>query len=172
MKLLNSSVNSAIVKGLVDRMFANLRLLSERDAKVVIEEAIFHQFNPNESNLANYFTIIELLPQFIAAAGNDWRYILLQKLCRISWPGKCIVILSSALVECCQTEEDCCLAISKIVSYAKWTKNRTMHHQDVYSSQSIVGSYPERETYVDPEEMPILLHNLTSLSRKCENSDR
>jgi len=153
-------------------MFTNLRLLSEQDAKVIVEEAILNEFNPTEINVGNYHSIVELLPQLIAAAGHDRRYGLLQTLSRMRWPSKSVVMLSSALAECCQTEEDCYLAITKIVSYAKWTK-QTPLFQTVLSNRSVDSLLNTNfDSHIDPEEMPILLYNLIGLSRKCENSDR
>ena len=148
---------------LVDKLFAQLRLLNDVNASSLAER-IMDDFTPQGPvELAGHSKALEVLGHLVVRAGSDRRKHLVSRLCEAKWVPSTVVMLASALVEIVETEEECQRALKKIGAYAAWGGfNGAETHED--------GDVYGDARYVDIEELPALLYQLTGLTRKCEGT--
>ena len=84
---------------LVDKLFAQLRLLNDVNASSLAER-IMDDFTPQGPvELAGHSKALEVLGHLVVRAGSDRRKHLVSRLCEAKWVPSTVVMLASALVE-------------------------------------------------------------------------
>eukprot|EP01041_Mallomonas_annulata_P003502 gene3502-6970_t len=145
-------LSSHLSKRLTDYLFANIRNLREEHARECTEH-IFDDFDPKNSlSTCGHERALELLPPLVSRAGGPCREYTWDKLCTISWPMKAVAMLASVLVELSESESECLRGMATIWKYVKW------------------GSSPVVAVAVDPQDLPVLVYQMTVIGRRDANN--
>lgn len=150
-------------KECADRLFMNLKLLSERQAEKAVHKIVDDFCPKNELSFRGHSTLLELISPLVSRSKASTRDSIIGKLCELSWPSIAVAMLSSTLIDICETEEQSYLALTKVSRYIRWNINSFV--------PKVAGSttnYENRDGNVEPEELPALFYQITSLVRKCE----
>lgn len=103
--------------------------------------------------------LLDLLPLLVGDS-VDCREHAVERLYDMLWPCELVLGYTSALVSLCTSETECERAMTKIMSYLVHNANGNANMQHVSNAMC----------NVDPEELPILVYHLTSISKKCTSS--
>jgi hypothetical protein len=151
---------------ILEKLLSMISYIELDNAKIIIQN-IIKSFNPiSDNELHGYISTFELLPSLIHITGNIYRNDIINRICDTIWPTCMIVTLSSLLVELCETEIECKQCIFKISSYVRLDINTFIGN---YRSTN-KGFYSGHSRVVQPDELPALIYQLISISRKCENN--
>jgi hypothetical protein len=160
----NGKLSENQSKGLMDRLDSNIRLLREDQARNCVDK-ILDDFNPGSpSSLVAHGKAVELLGQLTVRAGASRRPYLIQKLIDLEWPSTAAAMLAAALVEMVETEPESESALKKISSCIVLVCH---NNRDVEAESERGWSGGES---IDPEELPVLIHQIIALTRKCDGS--
>ena len=142
--LKTGKLNSQGARQVIDPLFINLRLLREKDAQQCAEEVLDNLWVECKSTneLSGRQKTLELLPQLALRGGRSCKKYLFDRLCSMKWPRDAVVMLSAALIELCDSEEECRAVTGKLVTVIGWLRS-------------------------SDDDIPTLLYQLTSLGRKC-----
>lgn len=152
---------------LLELMFSVIRQLSTKQTDSSILN-ILKDFSPDplsESNVSGHGCVLQLVPQLVSRNGESLcRTYTLEMICEMTFPVTSAVVLCATLVDLCETEDDLRKTIDKIKAYVKWNPSSLQSTHNAVASSS-------NHFIVDPEDLPALIYQLTSLSRKFDNSN-
>jgi hypothetical protein len=153
-----------------DRLLANIRLLKENQAANCIDK-VLDEFNPTDPNsLTGHGMTLEMLWQLAAIAGPTRRPYIIQKLRDMAWPKSAVAMLSATLVEICESEAECESCIHKIQEHLAWDQTSIRQSNGATGAGAISTSARSCDKYVDVEELPTLLYQVTNLTKKCDGA--
>lgn len=103
--------------------------------------------------------MLDLLPGLVGGS-SDCREYCVEKLYEMAWPCDLVIAYTAALVGLCTSDVECERAMTKIMSYL------------VHLPGNGKGMEPATAPIhnIDPEELPVLVYHLTSISKKCASS--
>ena len=135
--------------------------------------AVLKDFSPDslsENSINGHSCVLQLVPQLVSRNGEVvCRTYTLEMICEMTFPVTSAVILSTTLVDLCESENDLRKTITKIKAYVKWNSLSLQGKASSTPSTSLEGTH--HHFVVEPEDLPALIYQLTNLSRKFENSN-
>ena len=101
--------------------------------------------------------LLDVLP-ILVGDSIGCREHAVEKLYDMSWPSGLVLGFTSVLVALCSTETECERAMTKIMSYL------------CHGGRSDRSQVDRTAFHIEPEELPMLVYHLTSISKKCASS--
>ena len=149
--LKGGSLNQQDARELVEMLIHHCRQLYSEQILSLID-AILDNSPIGGTN--SFIQLLELLPVLVGDS-VDCREYAIEKLYDMTWPRDLVLGYAATLVDMCATETECERAMTKIMSFL------VIQRGAIYNGPTISP---------DPEELPVLVYHLTSISKKCTTS--
>lgn len=179
--LKNGASSATDSKELLSGLSIHYRFIRASDAKKCADR-ILNDIDPrNQCELDGLSHLLDLLCQLTSKVSASDRSSLIESLCSSSWYSKTIVMQSNALVEMCESEDECVKALQKMNNYIKLRRpvNRSSSSSNKGNGDSNYNNIDfgddddddddnrARSTMIEPEELPSLLYQIVLVGKKC-----
>jgi hypothetical protein len=154
----NGSMTQEECRGIFDLVNANCDFLSEDQAKHLIDMILDSAERSIASTTLTY--LYDLLPSLIRDS-SECREHVVSRLYQMDWAHDCVVVSASCLTAVCVSAPECERAINKLTCYIKGNSSK------IHSTNNFDNTL--KGYVIDPEDIPLLVYHLTSLSKKCSS---